>query len=94
MCDDNARSIKHKLIRGNIMVESSINGVVDSISIIYDGYDSIIVKWFAECFLKILIVLTYCNGVLECLMNAYLIPELLSIALVIILPFVVCIEFI
>ena len=31
------------------MVESSINGVVDSISIIY-GYDSIIVKWFAECF--------------------------------------------
>ena len=32
------------------MVESSINGVVDSISIIYNGYDSIIVKWFVECF--------------------------------------------
>ena len=41
MCDDYAKSIKDKLIRDNIMVEPSVNGVVDSIKyIIYNGYDS------------------------------------------------------
>ena len=40
MCDDYAKSIKDKLIR-DIMVEPSVNGVVDSIKyIIYNGYDS------------------------------------------------------
>ena len=39
-CDDYAKSIKDKLIR-DIMVEPSVNGVVDSIKyIIYNGYDS------------------------------------------------------
>ena len=41
MCDDYAKSIKDKLIKDNIMVEPSVNGVVDSIKyIIYNGYDS------------------------------------------------------
>ena len=41
MCDDYAKSVQHKLIRDIIMVEPSVNGVVDSIKyIIYNGYDS------------------------------------------------------
>ena len=54
MCDDYAKSIKHKLIRDNIMVEPSVKGVVDSIKyIIYNGYDSysrILLKYLLNAF--------------------------------------------
>ena len=54
MYDDYAKSIKDKLIRDNIMVEPSVNGVVDSIKYIiyndYDSYSHMLLKYLLNAF--------------------------------------------